>query len=363
MSLHGFSIVLNRVLDYLESEEISELKIYWQGGEILTMEPDWFMRAFEMMTSSSRKRGVTIYNELQTNLIGYHKKWNWALQEIFSNHVGSSLDFPNLYRKAIGGLPHEYNDLWVRKYQEARAYGLQVGVISLPNKGSFKLGASRFYSYYIHEVGLNGFQLNTPFPGGPSNSTGLELQLNCDAFIRFSLDLIDIWLEEGYDRGIGIAPFEGVLDYFKTGETCGLVCGMRGDCSRRFFCIDPKGNVSQCDCWVTSYPEFHFGNVFECKDLSEIMNSPRRRMFEERPVRLIETADCIQCEYLPICHGGCAIRAYTPHREFFTKDPYCEAYKAVFKHLEHASVRLAREKRWRRRLAYGSPPPKASVAQ
>lgn len=362
MTLDEFKVVLEKLLDYLQAEEIDELKIYWQGGEVLTMDPDWFMRAHETIDTLSRKRGKRIYHELQTNLIGYHKKWNRVLREMFSNQVGSSLDFPNLYRKTVGGSPKDYNDLWVRKYREASSYGLQVGVISLPNNESFRLGAPTFYSYYIDEVGLRGFQLNTPFPGGPSGSADIEIALRCDDFIHFSLDLIDTWLNDGYDRGIGIEPFGGMLDYFKTGDTCGLVCGMRGDCSRQFFSIDPKGNVSQCDCWVTSYPEFHFGNVFEARDLSEVMNSPQRHMFEERPVRLIEESDCIQCEYLAICHGGCAIRAYSTRRDFFAKDPNCEAYKAVFRHLDQASVRLAREKRWRRGSVDRYPPPEAGTA-
>jgi uncharacterized protein len=345
MALDEFRIVLAKVFDYMEADDVDQLRIYWQGGEIFTMEPDWLMRANEIMEELAQTRGKKIFNEIQTNLIGYGKQWNRVLREMFSNNVGSSLDFPNLYRKVVGGVPEDYNDLWIRRYHEAKASGVQVGVISLPNEQTFKLGAARFYSYYVDEVGLNGFQLNTPFPGGPSK---IDLPLKCDDFIQFSLDLIDIWLDNGYDRWIGIAPFDALLEYFKTGDTDGLVCGMRGDCSRQFFCIDPHGNVSQCDCWVTSYPEFRFGNVFRSRDLTEIMKSKQRRVFEERPVRLIENSDCIECDYLAICHGGCAIRAYTAHHDMFSKDPYCEAYKAVFKHLERSAVRLAKEKRWRR---------------
>jgi radical SAM protein with 4Fe4S-binding SPASM domain len=345
MTLDEFAIALTRVLDYMQSEEVDRLRIFWQGGEVLTMKPDWFMRAHEIMGNLAHAKGKVIVNELQTNLIGYGKKWNRVLREMFSNQLGSSLDFPNLYRKVVGGDPLDYNDLWIRRYREAKASDVQVGVISLPNEETFRMGAVRFYTYFVEEIGLSGFQLNTPFPGGPAK---IDALLKSDDFIAFSLDLIDTWLNDGYDRGIGISPFDGILEYFKTGDTGGLLCGMRGDCSRQFFSMDPRGNVSQCDCWVTSYPEFHFGNIFQCRDFNELMDSRQRRIFEERPIRLIESSDCIECEYLSICHGGCAIRAYSANRDIFTKDPNCNAYKAVFKHLERAAVQLAKEKRWHR---------------
>ncbi|HMK34297.1 MAG TPA: radical SAM protein, partial [Desulfomonilaceae bacterium] len=304
MSLDDFGIILAKIMDYMNVTEIPELRIYWQGGEILTMEPDWFMRALDVIRSLAHRNNKRVFNELQTNLIGYGKRWNRVIREMFSNEVGSSLDFPNLYRKTPGGSPADYNDLWLRRYREARAHGIHIGVISLPNEESFRIGAQPFYSYYTNKVGLNGFQLNTPFPGGPSQSSEIQFALNCEDYIRFSLDLIDIWIEDGYDSGIGISPFDGLLDYFKTGDSGGLLCGMRGDCSRDFFCIDPEGNVSQCDCWVTSYPRFRFGNIFRDRDLQAIMNSPQRRMFGERPVKLIENSDCIECAYLSACHGG-----------------------------------------------------------
>ncbi len=345
MALDEFTIVLTRVLDYMQIEEIDQLRIYWQGGEVFTMEPEWFLRAQEIEQRLAQAKDKAIFNDIQTNLIGYEHKWNRVLGDMFSNQVGSSLDFPNLYRKVIGGVPQDYNALWISRYREARASGVQVGVISLPNEETFRIGASKFYSYFVDVVGLGGFQVNTPFPGGPAQIDG---PLKCDNFIRFSLDLIDKWLDDGHDRGIGISPFDGLLEYFKTGDTCGLLCGMRGDCSRQFFCVDPHGNVSQCDCWVTSYPEFHFGNIFQCRKLSVLMKSRQRRTFEERPIRLIENSDCIECEYLSTCHGGCAIRAYSANHDIFTKDPYCKAYRAIFKHLEQSAVKLAKEKRWRK---------------
>lgn len=343
MSLDQFSIVLDKVTRYMDQMHVTDLTIYWQGGEVLTMEPDWLMRAKELVDKSSQSSGKNIENELQTNLIGYSKKWNRVLKEMFNNECGSSLDYPNLYRKVSGLAPDRFNELWLRRYREAASYGIGVGVISLPNKSTFTLGARPFYSYYIEEIGLGGFQVNVPFPGVSASSAEPGLPIDIEDCSRFACELIDVWIEQGYSRGVRISPYWGILDYFLTGSKSDLLCGMRHDCSREFFSIGPDGSVSQCDCWVATYPEFHFGNIFECDGLADIMNSPPRRLFSDRPVKLMEQGECVECEYLAICHGGCAIRAYSTSGDLFVKDPYCELYKAMFKHLQDTAERLSRE--------------------
>ena len=55
---------------------------------------------------------------------------------MFKDKMGSSLDFPNLYRKVAGGAPETFNDTWFRRYQEATEAGIKVGVIAVLNGAS-----------------------------------------------------------------------------------------------------------------------------------------------------------------------------------------------------------------------------------
>lgn len=338
MSIDRFRLMLVRILRYLRDQSVENLKIYWQGGEILTMSPNWFEQAYDIMMEESEHYGINLSNELQTNLIGYSADWNGIIEKVFGNQLGSSLDYPNLHRKTLGGRPQEFNSLWVSKYRQAREAGINVGIISIPNAETMKLGARSFYNYFIREIGLTGFQVNSPFPGGPAGNRAQTFQLQVQAYGRFCVDLIDIWLNEGYAYGIGISPYDGILEYFRSGDLSRLLCGMQPDCSRSFFSIDPKGNVSQCDCWVTSYPDYWFGNIFDVVDFRVIMESSNRKKFSERPIEIIQTQDCISCSYLSICHGGCAIRAYSATGCFSSKDPYCEAYKMIYERLQRASL-------------------------
>jgi uncharacterized protein len=93
---------------------------------------------------------------------------------------------------------------------------------------------------------------------------------------------------------------------------------------------------------VSSYPEYVFGNILTCPDMSDIMNSPARKPFIERPLHLMEDEDCAECEFLAVCHGGCPVRAYSATGNVFAKDPNCESTKTLCRLARNAAIELDR---------------------
>src|SRR5262245_1115394 len=134
MTHEQLAIAIDKVLAHMEKENIARMTIYWQGGEVMIMKPEWFERAYELISEAAAKRGKHIGHSLQSNMIGYSRKWNKVIAEMFGNSVGTSMDFPNLYRKARGHTADEYTSLWMRNVRAARAAGISIGVISIPNK-------------------------------------------------------------------------------------------------------------------------------------------------------------------------------------------------------------------------------------
>ena len=62
-----------------------------------------------------------------------------------------------------------------------------------------------------------------------------------------------------------------------------LPCIWKENCSDQFISVDSKGSVAQCDCWVTSYPKYFFGNILREPGLTRMLKtSPARRDFVER---------------------------------------------------------------------------------
>jgi radical SAM protein with 4Fe4S-binding SPASM domain len=343
LTLDQFTVILDKVMDFLEEQHIGRLSIYWQGGEVMTLPPEWFEQADIIIRRSAAARKKGVVNYLQSNLIGYSGKWNRVLKDMFGYSVGSSMDFPNLHRKLTAGGPGEYEALWMRKVREAQEAGIRVSVIALPNKQTLEMGAERFYSRFVDELKISEFQVNTPFPGGSSNRVKDGYPLDSNALTAFLLDLAAIWLERDFDRQVTVGPLDRLLDYFETGRK-DLLCIWQDNCVNGFVCIDPQGHVSQCDCWAASYPEFRFGNIFGRDSLSAILrNSAARKRLQERPGMLIQREDCIECSYLGICHGGCPVRAYTVHGELCGKDPYCRLYRKLFEGIEALMAARARK--------------------
>jgi radical SAM protein with 4Fe4S-binding SPASM domain len=91
-----------------------------------------------------------------------------------------------------------------------------------------------------------------------------------------------------------------------------------------------RGQLSEC----------MFGNILAGESLAEIMNSPVRRAVPGSAMKLMEQEDCAECEFLPLCHGGCPVHAYATTGNLFTKDPYCESRKTMFR--QNAAIELMR---------------------
>ncbi|WP_295456249.1 radical SAM protein [uncultured Thiodictyon sp.] len=341
LSLARLQVLIDKVLDHLVEKDISGLLIHWQGGEVMTLPPSWFARAYTLIGEAADQRGRGVTHGLQTNMIGYSARWDPVIREMFGNCVSTSLDYPNLYRRRRGRDAGDFNAVWLERVRLARAAGIEVGVIAVPNAATLALGAEGFYHQFVDELGIRSFQVNTPFPGGESNTAKGLMPLASDTLGRFFIELAEVWLARGYQQGVRLDPFNELLAYF-SGTPRVLPCIWTDDCANHILCIDPRGNVAQCDCWVASYPDYWFGNIFECDSLSAMLAaSPVRERFHQRPMALV-ARDCIDCDFLALCHGGCPVRAFSVHGTLFEKDPHCALYQRLFGHMASAAARLAR---------------------
>ena len=190
----------------------------------------------------------------------------------------------------------------------------------MPNQATLEIGADRFYTHFVDELGINDFQVNTrspavkrPAPKGTASGGSGKTQ---PLFRRSGGCLAGTRLP----AGVRVGPLDALLQQFSH-EPATLPCIWGENCANTIVSIDARGYVAQCDCWVTSYPDYHYGNIFECDNFGELLRtSPVRQQFNERPIQLIQR-DCLSCDYLSLCHGGCPVRTYTVHGSLFEKDP------------------------------------------
>jgi hypothetical protein len=113
-----------------------------------------------------------------------------------------------MHRKLFKGGAKAYTELWTRRLHEAKAAGIEVGVIAVLHQASLEAGPESFYRYFTEELGLDNFQVNTPFPGGPASQIEGGFQLDLDELARFLGELFDIRMEKGYHSGVALGPFD-----------------------------------------------------------------------------------------------------------------------------------------------------------
>jgi radical SAM protein with 4Fe4S-binding SPASM domain len=236
---------------------------------------------------------------------------------MFGNQVSTSLDFPNRHRRIAGGTAADYERIWLQNLYAVRAAGIHVGVIAIPSPETLELGAERFYKRFVDELEITDFQINTPFAGGPPSAVKQAYPLDPRRLGRFLVELADIWIDRGCPAGVKLGPFDELLEYFSGGPAT-LPCFWRENCARE----------------VVSYPKHRFGNILGEETLAQLLQrSPARERLLRRPSELVRREDCIWCEHLGICHGGCPIRAFTCRGQLNEKDPYCDTYRMVFDYI------------------------------
>lgn len=339
LSHSRLAVLLEKLVDYMDDKGVQETTIYWLGGEPLILGPAWFQKAQDIIRETEISRNKRFVNRLQTNLMAYSKHWNGIVLEMFGGQVGSSLDYPNLYRRFAGAGADDYNAHWIRKFKEASESGIDVGIISVLNHETLTRGAREYYAYYVEEIGIGHLLIYPPLYAGTSGSATARVLLDNRQLAQFYRDMVSLWSAADHPRGTFISPFDQLLAYFLNGDKSALPCEMTANCAEQFFCCDPDGNVMQCDCW-TNFPELRFGNLFSSSRLTTIMESPPMNKLRGRPQRLLDREDCLECIYLSICHGGCPVRTLGIVGDLFRKDPYCEALKAMFGAVEEVSRKM-----------------------
>ena len=327
LALADLPRLTSSILDYMAEIGAADAEVYWQGGEVLLLGPAWFASAYASMSTAAVAAGRRFHHYLQTNLIGYGAQWEPVVRDMFGGSIGTSMDYPNEHRRLKNGSTTRYTEVWLEAVGKARAANLQVSAIAVLHEGSLSAGPDAFLRFFAETAGVTDLQVNLPFPGGPGEGGDT---LATGPLSDFLVGLIGAWVLGYRGRGFRLAPVADLVDHF-VGRPARLPCIWQPNCADEFLTIDARGQVALCDCWVTSYPHYAFGNAFDTRALSELLGASRARAeLRSRPSALMTLEDCASCEHLALCHGGCPVRTLAAKGTILAKDPYCETYKVVF---------------------------------
>ena len=69
-------LLIDKVLDHMETCRIGSLTIHWQGGEAMLLPPDWYRQAFELIQNAA----LNLSPALIANYVYELRRWKQALQ-------------------------------------------------------------------------------------------------------------------------------------------------------------------------------------------------------------------------------------------------------------------------------------------
>jgi uncharacterized protein len=103
-------------------------------------------------------------------------------------------------------------------------------------------------------------------------------------------------------------------------------CSMTGRC-RAYPLIEADGSVYPCDFYAIS--EYPLGNIAD-KSFEELLTGEIARLFESATATI--PSECAQCEFFPLCGGGCRRDREAAPGKPIGANRFCEAYKTFFGH-------------------------------
>ena len=330
MSYETLENLVRKAFDYAGGP----VSFAFQGGEPTLAGLDFYRTLIALEKRYNTKR-LPVSNALQTNGLMIDDAWAAFLGE---NRflVGLSMDG---YAALHDGLRRDaaLNGTFSRVRQAADAldrHHVEYNILSVVTSGMARR-AGRVYRYLrdSHFRYLQFIPCLDPFSGGRGDWSLTAADYG--AFLRETFDgYYDDFMSGRY---VSVRQFDNYIMMLRGRPP--ESCGMSGLCMS-CMTIEGDGGVYPCDFYVLD--RWKMGNINE-DGIPALLNSPAQTAFVDvsRPVQ----AECRQCEWYPLCRGGCRRHRETPDGSIGA-NRFCESYRSFFPYaidrMKKMSLRMGR---------------------
>ena len=348
------------IRQYIESQTQSEVLFTWHGGEPLLRPLSFYERVLDLQRRYAGDH--VIDNCIQTNGTRLTDEWCRFLAD---NHwlVGISIDGPqhlhDAYRRTRGGGPSF--DAVMRGIGLLEKHAVEWNVMGVVNalNADHPLDVYRFYkdigARYIQFTPIverqqhhsDGRHLQTPSLGlSPHQLTTplLPFSVTPTQYAHFLTTVFDEWVRRDVGE-VFVQLFDATLACW-VGHPPGL-CVMAPTCGHA-LAMEYNGDLYACDHFV--FPEYRLGNIHDVP-LATLAFSPKQMAFGRAKRDSLPT-QCLDCEWLFACNGGCPkdrfVIADTAPSTVEAQRPLnylCPAYRTFFAHVAPAMDFMANELR------------------
>jgi uncharacterized protein len=266
----------------------------WHGGEPTLLGTGFFRDVVALQRKHARQ-GQRVINNLQTNGHSLDEEWcRFLAQERFT--VGLSLDGPkefhDLYRVTKGAKPTQLQA--ERAFRLLQRHGVHTDVLCVVTDQSVL--RPRDVYLFFKELGARYLQF-LPLVLRNRDGTASGMSVPPVAYGEFLCAIFDEWVHHDVGRVViqfideafrPLVGHEHVLCHHR--ETCGDV-----------LVLEHNGDVYSCDHFVDR--EHRLGNLCETP-LREMLPAERQRSFGLAKRDALPD-QCLNCEFLKQCQGGC----------------------------------------------------------
>lgn len=313
------------VFDSLEPRLHPKATLIWHGGEPMLLGAKFFEDAFEY----AKTKLPLVQFSLQSNLLGYSKRWEPVFNEVFKGSLSTSWDPDGKYRTFKGS-----TEIYERIYQERIGKILKDGfrpkVISTFDEESAPL-MHKVYDLALEsdKKGLtHDIRLNYRFPAGRSADDGETLTPK--TYGQRLVEIYDRWIVDLPD--FVITPLDQMFLQVTGAEIAR--CPWAKGCTGKIVGIEPNFDVYNCGEFADlADPEFKFGNLLE-EGIETCLNSRGARLLSARKINVPES--CKSCMHFNECEGGCMRDSALYGRGIYGKFHYCESWQEIFSRVKES---------------------------
>lgn len=303
---------------YLEAMPI-RCEFAWQGGEPLLAGKEFFRKAVGFQKEFGRP-GQVVTNGLQTNGTLLDEEWCEFFRES-QFLVGISIDGPaqvhDVFRRDKGGNP-TWQRAWAGLELMAK-HGVEFNVLVTLNAANAP-HAGNIYRYFVNR-GVRYLQFIQVLERKPGTDEPTDFSCTAESFGRWMLDVFEQWASRDVGR-VSVRFIDDALHALIYGRASTCVHTQR--CAAAYV-LEWNGDLYACDHFV--YREWLLGNLL-ATPLTDILAGPRLEEFAALKTEL--PAACRECEYLPMCWGGCPKHHRPIGTDAARVNHFCEGYRMFF---------------------------------
>lgn len=283
----------------------SVLTVVWHGGEPMTLSPDWYAEAFDILQSAS---GHRLRHAFQTNAVGINDAWLrlWRDWEV---SVGVSLDGPadfhDQHRRTRNG--RGSHGLTMKGVAALQAADHRFHVISVLTEASLA-APDRLFEFYA-DHGINDIAFNIEEKEGAHSETSLDTPDIAQAYHRFMTRFQDrMAAHPSTIRCREVEAVRGLIRMPAKARAANAQCTPLNIVS-----VAADGGLSTFSPEFIGVPapafdNFLFGNIRD-GGFDTILNHPAfQKLYSD--ILIGQRACAAQCAYFDVCGGGAPANKY-----------------------------------------------------